>query len=128
MAEFGVKDNNRELPRPRPPHPSSTGGGGGEEDTPVAGDEGAGETVLNGDCRGIAANMVGVGSGSVAAVAVPAATTTSTGTGSSQAGLEAAANNTSDAMDGKSGIPRRSSIIKVGRCIGVVLLTVLCWI
>jgi len=111
MAEFGVNDN-RELPRPRPPpppHPSSTGG-----DTPVAGDEGAGETVLNGDCRGISANMVGSGS-----VAVPA---TSTG---SQAGLEAAAN-TSDGMEGKSGIPRRSSIIKVGS--GGVLLTVLCWI
>ncbi|CAL8247669.1 unnamed protein product [Lota lota] len=87
MAEFG--ENDRELP------PSSTG------DTPVPSDELAGKThcevsVLNGDC-GISANMVGSGS-----TAVPG----------SQAGLDAA--NTSVGMDAKSGIPRRSSIIKDG--------------
>ena len=87
MAESG--ENDRGLP------PSSTG------DPPVPGDEGtAGKThceasFSNGDC-GISANMVGSGS-----IAVPG----------SQAGLDAA--NTSVGMDAKSGIPRRSSIIKV---------------
>uniref|UniRef100_A0A8C5A371 Phosphoinositide phospholipase C n=1 Tax=Gadus morhua TaxID=8049 RepID=A0A8C5A371_GADMO len=87
MAESG--ENDRGLP------PSSTG------DPPVPSDEGTGKThceasFLNGDC-GISSNMVGSGS-----IAVPG----------SQAGLDAA--NTSVGMDAKSGIPRRSSIIKDG--------------
>ncbi|XP_033496723.2 inactive phospholipase C-like protein 2 [Epinephelus lanceolatus] len=70
-------------------------------DTAVPSDEAAGKThcevsVLNGDC-GISENMVGSGS-----LVAPG----------SQAGVETA--NTSVGLDGKSEIPRRSSIIKDG--------------
>ncbi|KAK5862091.1 hypothetical protein PBY51_017521 [Eleginops maclovinus] len=69
------------------------------EDTAVPSDEAAGKThcevsVLNGDC-GISENMVGSGS-----IVAPG----------NQAGETA---NTSVGLDGKSEIPRRSSIIKV---------------
>ncbi|KAE8289209.1 Inactive phospholipase C-like protein 2 [Larimichthys crocea] len=74
------------------------------EDTTVPSDGAAGKThceevsVLNGDC-GISENMVGSGS------IVPPG---------SQDGMETSANNTSVGLDGKSEIPRRSSIIKDG--------------
>ena len=69
------------------------------EDTAVPSDEAAGKThcevsVLNGDC-GISENMVGSGS-----IVAPG----------NQTGESA---NTSVGLDGKSEIPRRSSIIKV---------------
>ncbi|KAJ3597728.1 hypothetical protein NHX12_001245 [Muraenolepis orangiensis] len=104
MAECGEHDRG-ELP------PSSTG-----ETPPVPGDKGAaGKThceaaaasVLNGDCGIQAAATMVIGSGS-GSISVPG----------SQAGLGEEVTTTGDdttssaGMDAKSGIPRRSSIIK----------------
>lgn len=92
MAEFG---ENGSLP------PLNLG------DTAVPSDEAAGKThcevsVLNGDC-GISDNNM-VGSGSIVAPG-------------SQTGVETG--NTSVGLDGKSEIPRRSSIIKVNTQVSV---------